>query len=57
MHNVLVNLLVKLAQQKSVVRLNDCLDMTMIAVDWDVQKLTKQKNTSGVLSDLVGSLF
>ena len=36
MHEVLVNCLVKLAQQQSVVRLTDCPDMT-IAIDWDVK--------------------
>ena len=41
MHEVLVNCLVKLAQEKSVVRLTDHLDMA-IAVDWDVKRKTKQ---------------
>ena len=36
-HEVLVNCLGKLAQEKSVVRWTDCPDMT-IAVDWDVKK-------------------
>ena len=36
MHEELVNCLVKLAKEKSVVRLTECLDMT-IAVDWDVE--------------------
>ena len=40
-HKVLVNRLVKLAQEKSVVRLTDRPDMT-IAVDWDVKHQTKQ---------------
>ena len=40
MHEVLVNHLVKLAQE-NVVRLNDRLDMT-IAVDRDVKSQTKQ---------------
>ena len=40
MHEVLVNHLVKLAKE-NVVRLNDCLDMT-IAVDRDVKSQTKQ---------------
>ena len=39
-HDVLVNCLVKLAQEKSVVRLTDPPDMT-IAVDWDVKNQTK----------------
>ena len=42
-HKVLVNCLVKLAQEKSVVRRTDCLDMT-IAVDWDVKPQSKQTN-------------
>ena len=41
MHEVLVNRLVKLAQEKSVVRLTDHLAMT-IAVDWDVKHQNKQ---------------
>ena len=36
MHKVLVNCLVKLAQEKSVVRLTDYSDMT-IAINWDVK--------------------
>ena len=40
-HKVLVNLLVKLAQIKSVVWLTDRLDMT-IAVDLDLKPQTKQ---------------
>ena len=36
MHEVLVNHFVKLAQEKSVVRLTDRLDMA-IAVDWDLK--------------------
>ena len=41
-HEVLVNHLVKLAQEKIVVRLTDCLDMTIL-VDWDVtHEPTKQ---------------
>ena len=44
MHEVLVNCLVKLAQEKSVVRLTDRPNMT-IAVDWDVKHQTKQKQT------------
>ena len=39
--NTLVNRLVKLAQEKSVVRWTDRLDMT-IAVDWDIKPKTKQ---------------
>ena len=42
MHEVLVNRLVKLAQEKSVVRITDRLNMT-IAVDWDVMSQTKKK--------------
>ena len=38
MHTVLFNRLVELAQEKSVVRLTDRLDMT-IADDWDVPAL------------------
>ena len=41
-HKVLVNSLVKLAKEKSVVRLTDRPDMT-IAVDWDVKNQTKTK--------------
>ena len=40
-HEVLVNGLVKLAQEKSLVRWTDRPDMT-IAVDWDVKNQTKQ---------------
>ena len=40
-HEVLVNCLDKLAQEKSVVRWTDRPDMTMIAVDWDVKNQTK----------------
>ena len=40
-HEVLVNCLVKLAQEKNVVRWIDCPAMT-IAVDWDVKNQTKQ---------------
>ena len=40
MHKVLVNCLVKLAQEKSVVRLTDHPYLT-IAVDWDVKHQTK----------------
>ena len=43
MHRVLVNPSVKLAQEKSVLRLTDRLDMTK-AVDWDVKQQTKQAN-------------
>ena len=39
---VLVNGLVKLAQEKSVARWTDRPDMTM-AVDWDVKNQTKQQ--------------
>ena len=41
MHEVLVNRLVKLAQEKSVVRSTERPDMT-IAVDWDVKNQTNQ---------------
>ena len=41
-HKVLVSCLVKLVQEKSVVRLTDRPDMT-IAVDWDIKKQTKKK--------------
>ena len=40
MHKVMVNCLVKLAQEKSVVRLTDHLNMT-IAVDRDIKQQTK----------------
>ena len=40
-HKVLVNPLVKLAQEKSVVKWTDRLDMN-IAVDWDIKIQTKQ---------------
>ena len=42
-HKVLVNHLVKLAQEKSVVRWTDHPNMT-IAVDWDVKNRTKNQN-------------
>ena len=41
-HKVLVNCLVKLAQEESVARWTDHPDMT-IAVDWDVKNQTKNK--------------
>ena len=41
-HEVLVNRLAKLAQEKSVVRWTDRPDMT-IAVHWDVKNQTKQE--------------
>ena len=41
-HEVLVNCLVKLVQERSVDRWTDRPDMT-IAVDWDVKNETKQK--------------
>ena len=44
MHRALVNCLVKLAKEKSVVRITDCLDMT-IAVDWDVKPQAKPNGT------------
>ena len=40
-HKVLVNRLVKLAKEKSVVRRTDRTNMT-IAVDWDIEHQTKQ---------------
>ena len=43
-HEVLVNHLVKLALEKSVVRCTDHPHMT-IAVDWDVKNQTKQKHS------------
>ena len=43
-HKVLVNRLVKLAQEKGVVWWTDCPNMT-IAVDWDVKHQTKQTNS------------
>ena len=43
-HKVLVKRLVTLAQEKSVVRSTDHLNMT-IAVDWDVKPQTKQTKT------------
>ena len=42
MHEVLVNCLVKLAQEKSVARGTDHPDMT-VAVDWDVKNQTPNK--------------
>ena len=42
MHEILVNCLVKLASEKSVVRCTDHPDMT-IAVDWDVNNQIKPK--------------
>ena len=42
-HEALVNRLVKLAQEKSVVRSTDSPDMT-IAVDWEIKHQTKLKN-------------
>ena len=42
MHKILVNRLVKLAQEKSVARRTDCLDMT-IAVDLDVKPQTNKR--------------
>ena len=42
-HKVLVNRLVKLSQEKSVVRLTDDPNMT-IAVDLNIKHLTKQTN-------------
>ena len=41
MHEVLINRLVKLGQEKSVVRITDGLNMT-IAVDWDIMSQTKK---------------
>ena len=47
MHEVLVNRLVKLAQEKSVVRWIDHPNMT-IAVDWDIKHQTKTKTKVGI---------
>ena len=44
-HKVLVNRLVKLAKEKSVVRLTDRPDMT-IAVDWDIKNQIKPNKTN-----------
>ena len=49
MHEVLVNPLFKLAQEKSVVMLTDHHDMT-IAVAWDVKQQTKPKKKAGFIS-------
>ena len=43
MRDVLVNGLVKLALEKSVVIVTDCPDMTIV-VDWDIKNQTKQTN-------------
>ena len=48
MHKVLVNRLVKPAQEKSMVGSTDRPDMT-IAVEWDVKDQTKQTNKIWVL--------
>ena len=48
-HIVMANPLVKLSQEKSVVRWTDCLNMT-IAVDWDAKPQTKQTNTQIYIS-------
>ena len=45
---VLVNHLVRLSQEKSVVRLADRPNMT-IAVDWDVKNQTKQTNKCSLM--------
>ena len=45
MHKVLVNLLFKLAQEKSVLRRTDHPDMN-IPVDWEVKQQTKPKDIS-----------
>ena len=49
MQLVLVECLVKLAEEKIVVRITDYLDMT-IAVDWDVKHQTEQTNSKIVES-------
>ena len=49
MHKVLVNCLVKHAEEKRVFRRTDCLDMT-IAVDWDVKQQNKQKKNNNDIS-------
>ena len=43
-HEVTINCLVKLAEEKSVIRWTDRHNMT-IAVDWNVKHQTKQSNT------------
>ena len=45
MNKVLVNRLVKLVQEKSVIRWTDCPYMT-VAVDWDIMHQTKQLKLS-----------
>ena len=54
MHKVLVNRLVKLAQEKSVVRSTDLLDMT-ISVDWEIKPQTKQTLASPLHMHYVAS--
>ena len=49
MHKILVNLLVKLAQEKSEVRRTDRLHMT-IAVDWDVKTSNQTNKTFYIFS-------
>ena len=44
-HEVLVNHLVKLAQEKCVVRWTDCPNRTIV-VEWDIKLQTKQNKTS-----------
>ena len=44
MHKELVNCLVNLAQERSVVRLTERLDKTIaVSIDWDVKHQTKRK--------------
>ena len=56
MHKVLVHCLVKLAQEKSVVRLTDHLDMAE-AVDWDLKPKTKQTMNNLTLTVLNLKIF
>ena len=52
-HKVLVNRLVKLAQEKSVVRWTDRPDMT-IAVDWDIKHQKTQFKWKTITQKLLG---
>ena len=47
MHKVLVNCLVKLAEEKYVLRGTNSPNMTIV-VDWDIKLQTKPKNLSAV---------
>ena len=55
MHEVLVNSLVSFFG-KSVVRLTDCLDMT-ITVDWDVKPQAKQRKAQQMFSPNLSYAF